>query len=179
MTRAPAGIRRPALAGLVLLVGAIAAAAGFWIHAQRLEAIAMPIDALWAAEFKDLAGLPVKMSTLKGQPLVVNFWATWCGPCIEEMPDFQRASQTDRGKKVKFVGIGIDYAKNMKPFADKMGISYILLESGAQGLDILKSVGNTSGSLPFTLIIDRDGKVLQTKMGKLEYADLMSAIDRF
>ena len=167
-----------------VLVAAVAAGAGVLVHrlnvspapASSLPLVAPPLAALWAAEFKDLSGQPVKMSDFKGQPLVVNFWATWCGPCIEEMPDFQRASRTAAGQKVKFIGIGIDYADKMKLFADKIGITYTLLESGAQGLDIVKASGNPSGALPFTLIVDRNGALIAQKLGKLEYAELMAKL---
>jgi peroxiredoxin len=167
----------PRFALLVLGVGILAATAGFWMHSTRIAPTMLPIEGLWLAEFKDLSGQSIKMSSLKGQPMVVNFWATWCRPCVEEMPDFQRVSQTAEGQKVKFVGIGIDYAKNMKPFADKIGISYLLLESGAQGLDIVKSIGNTAGVLPFTLVIDRSGTVVSRKVGRIEYAELMATIN--
>ena len=118
------------------------------------------------------------MTAYKGKPLVVNFWASWCAPCIEEMPDFQRASQTSIGKGVQFVGIGIDSADKMRPFADKLGITYVLLESGAQGLDLIRASGNPSGALPFTLIVDRAGLPVVKKLGKLDYAELMSALAR-
>ena len=167
----------PAFAVLAFGVGILAAAAGYWMHAARIAPAALPIDGLWSAEFKDLSGRSIKMSALKGQPMVVNFWATWCGPCIEEMPDFQRASQTPEGRNVKFVGIGIDYANNMKSFADKIGVSYLLLESGARGLDVVKSIGNTAGVLPFTLIIDRSGAVVSRKVGRIEYTELMAAVN--
>lgn len=137
---------------------------------------AASLDALWAAQMKDLSGHPVNLAAYKGQPLVINFWASWCGPCIEEMPDFQRASQTDIGKRVQFVGIGIDSADKMRQFATKLGITYILLESGAAGLDLMRSVGNPSGALPFTLIVDRAGVPVTRKLGKLDYADLLSAL---
>ncbi len=166
----------PLFALLVLGVGALAAAAGFWMHSARIAPTALPVDALWSADFKDLSGQTIRMSTLQGQPMVLNFWATWCGPCVEEMPDFQRASQTAEGRKVKFVGIGIDYARNMKPFADKIGISYLLLESGAQGLDVVKLLGNTAGVLPYTLVINANGTVVSRKVGRIEYAELIAAI---
>lgn len=127
---------------------------------------------------KDLSGRPVNLTAYKGKPLVVNFWASWCAPCIEEMPDFQRASQTSIGKGVQFVGIGIDSADKMRPFADKLGITYVLLESGAQGLDLIRASGNPSGALPFTLIVDRAGLPVVKKLGKLDYAELMSALAR-
>ncbi len=134
------------------------------------------LDALWAAQFSSLDGTPVRFASFRGQALVINFWASWCGPCLEEMPDFQKASQTEAASKVKFVGIGIDYAKNMRPFADKLKITYTLLESGAQGLDLVKAAGNSSGALPFTLILDRQGRAVGRKLGKMSYAELLTAI---
>jgi thiol-disulfide isomerase/thioredoxin len=161
-------------AGLLVSAALTAGALGFWLNAERFAPAPTPaaMETLWRAELKDLQGQPFKMDALKGRPVVVNFWASWCGPCIEEMPDFQRASQTVKGKKVAFVGIGIDYAKNMLPFADKLGITYLLLESGAQGLDLVKAAGNRAGALPYTVILNAKGEVVATKLGKLEYNEL-------
>lgn len=176
--------------GALLVGGAAAGGAGFALHAWLTHSeggstgalkgdggagTAAP-DALWTTSFNDLDGRPVSLATFRGRPLVVNFWASWCGPCLEEMPDFQRASQTAEGRRVQFVGIGIDYAKNMKPFAVKLGISYLLLEGGAQGLDLVKAAGNSAGALPFTLILDRTGAVAVRKLGKMTYSELMAAV---
>lgn len=158
-------------------IGFFAAALGFWLHSEQLNPRSPQLDALWSTPFKDLGGATVTLSALKGRPMVVNFWATWCPPCLEEMPDFQRASQTESGKKVQIVGIGIDYADKMRSFAVKNGITYLLLEAGAGGVDIVKSAGNTSGALPYTLLIDRNGAVVKSKLGKMDYAELMLAID--
>ena len=192
--RPPLRFRKPVVIALFLAAGALAGAAGFLVNWLRVSADTTPsavpaagqadnalnpsLHALWAAQFKDLSGQPVNLASFKGQPLVINFWASWCGPCIEEMPDFQRASQTDTGKLAKFIGIGIDNADKMQPFADKLGITYTLLESGAQGLDLLKLSGNPSGALPFTLILDRGGVAVVRKLGKLEYTDLIAALSR-
>ncbi len=177
---------------IAVVAGALAGAGGFLMHWHNAGPDAAPVgasinraggpaaaasmDALWAAQMKDLSGRPVNLAAYKGRPLVVNFWASWCAPCIEEMPDFQRASQTDIGKRAQFVGIGIDSAVKMRPFADKLGITYILLESDAAGLDLVRAVGNPSGALPFTLILDRTGAPVVKKLGKLEYAELMSVL---
>lgn len=173
-------VSKPVAITLLLAAGAFAGAAGFIVNWQRTNpdpaSLGVPLDALWTAQVKDLSGRPVNLAAYKGQPLVINFWASWCGPCIEEMPDFQRASQTDSGKRVKFIGIGIDYARNMQPFANKLGITYVLLESGAQGVDLVKALGNASGALPFTLILDRTGAPVTRKLGKLEYGELMSVL---
>ena len=164
---------------LILMTAIAAAGLGFWWHTQRLapDPDAHSAAALWRAELKDFRGQAFKMASLKGRPVVVNFWASWCGPCLEEMPDFQRASVTPSGKKAEFVGIGIDYAKNMQPFADKLGITYLLLESGPQGLELVKAAGNRAGALPYTVILDANGAVKATKLGKLDYADLMKILE--
>ena len=166
-------------ASLIIAAALVAGALGFWFNSQRLapDPAAAAMETLWRTELKDLQARPFKMDSLKGRPVVVNFWASWCGPCIEEMPDFQRASQTATGKKASFVGIGVDYAKNMQPFADKLGITYLLLESGAQGLDLVKAAGNRSGALPYTVIFDAKGSVVAAKLGKLDYADLMKILE--
>lgn len=169
---------RNSQAGLIAIAALCASALGFWANTQRLEPLPSDATLLWRAELKDLDGRPFKLESLKGKPLVVNFWASWCGPCLEEMPDFQRASQTTIGKKATFVGIGIDYARNMKPFADKLGITYFLLESGAQGLDLVKAAGNRSGALPFTVVFDADGQQVGSKLGKLEFDELNQMLIR-
>ena len=155
----------------------IAVAAGAWFGWQRLgESDKPPLDALWAAEFKDLSGKPVSMASLRGKPLVINFWATWCGPCKEEMPDFQRLAVSESGKIAEIVGIGIDSAANMRVFSKELGISYLLLESGASGVSILKSVGNKSGALPYTMVVDRAGTAVLTRLGVVTYDELQHAV---
>ena len=176
---------------MLAAAGALSGLAGYAVHRwaggasesrndpATTTAVATPaagIDALWAAQFSSLDGATVRFASFRGRPVVVNFWASWCGPCLEEMPDFQKASQTEVGSKIAFVGIGIDYAKKMRPFADKLKITYTLLESGAQGLDLLKAVGNSSGALPFTLLLDRQGRAAGRKLGKMSYAELITAI---
>lgn len=155
----------------------VAVAAGAWFGWQRPGEIDQPrLDALWAAEFKDLSGKPVSMASLRGKPLVINFWATWCGPCKEEMPDFQRFALSEPGKIAQIVGIGIDSASNMQAFSKELGISYLLLESGMAGISILKAVGNKSGALPYTIVVDSRGIAVLTRLGVLKYDELQQAV---
>lgn len=164
---------------VVIIAGLAALAVGGWLGWSRLQPSAgSGTDALWTAELADLAGRPVSLAAMRGKPLVVNFWATWCGPCKEEMPDFQKLAASDLGRKVQIVGIGIDNAANMKAFAEKLGISYTLLEGGAGGLDLLKTLGNQVGGLPFTLVIDPSGKAVVTRLGRINYEELRDASNR-
>ena len=164
---------------VVLIAGAAALLAGGWLGWARLQpATLTQADALWNTQFSDLAGKPFSLSSVKGKPVVVNFWATWCGPCKEEMPDFQKLASSDLGKRIHIIGIGIDNAANMQSFSDKLGITYTLLEGGPTSLDLLKALGNQVGGLPFTLVFDANGKVVKSHLGKITYEQLQDASNR-
>ena len=169
-------LRRNVLIGAA---GVCAGAAGIWASLRGFEAAdRADLKPLWAAQFRDIDGNAVAMASLRGQPLIVNFWATWCGPCKEEMPDFQRFTQGPGGKKAKIVGIGIDSAANMQAFAKQLGISYLLLEGGAGGLDILTAAGDKPRALPFTVVTNTGGEAIFRKIGKLDHAELSAIADR-
>jgi len=160
----------------LLLAGVAALAIGAWFGWMRLQTNpATSLAPLWAAELIDLGGKKVNMASLRGKPLIVNFWATWCGPCKEEMPDFQRLAVGEMKDRIRVVGIGIDNADNMRSFAEKIGITYTLLEGGAESVDLLKALGNPVGGLPFTLVIDAQGKTVMVRLGKASYEDLVDA----
>ena len=164
---------------VVLIAGAAALLAGGWLGWARLQpATPTQMHTLWNTPFSDLAGKPFSLSAMKGKPLIVNFWATWCGPCKEEMPDFQKLASSDLGKQVQIVGIGIDNAANMQAFADKLGITYKLLDGGPTSLDLLKMLGNQVGGLPFTLVFDANGKVVTSHLGKITYDELQNTSKR-
>jgi len=165
-------MRKTWLKALFGVVAVVAAATGIWLSLSTLDASPGNVAPLWAAQFKDLEGKPLSMQSLRGKPVVVNFWATWCGPCKEEMPDFQRFSQGAGGKKAQVVGIGIDSAANMQAFAKQLGITYLLLESGPDGLDILSAAGDKPRALPFTIVLDASGKPVFSRIGKVSFAEL-------
>ena len=157
----------------LLLAGCAAGLTGAWLAATR-PASQRPasLDILWAAQLSDLRGAPVRMDQMRGKPLIVNFWATWCGPCKEEMPDFQRLAAGDLGKSVQIVGIGIDNPANMRSFGEKLGITYPLLDGGSTALDMLKLLGNPSGGLPYTIVVDRAGSQVAQHLGRISYEEL-------
>jgi peroxiredoxin len=127
---------------------------------------------------KDSGGRQRKMSEWQGKVLLINFWATWCPPCVSEMPDLVALQNDLAGKNLQVVGIGIDSPSNIREFADKHQITYPLLLGGLEGSELSRQFGNESGGLPFTILIGADGSVRKTYMGRLDMekvrADLAS-----
>jgi peroxiredoxin len=108
---------------------------------------------------------------------VVNFWATWCPPCVEEMPALQDVRDGYRGKGVEVVGIGIDNAAKIAEFRSRHGLTLPLLVAGAGGSDLNRALGNTNGALPFTVLIGADGRVLERHLGQVKPEQLRRWLD--
>ena len=127
---------------------------------------------LFAATLADVDDKLVALSRYQGKPLVVNFWARWCGPCKAEIPELIKFRNAHKGK-VEVLGIGIeDRAEPAKDFAKAYEMDYPVFVAKEQGIPLMKALGNTRGGLPYTLFIDRQGKVIHKKMGLLKGADL-------
>ncbi|WP_371322682.1 TlpA disulfide reductase family protein [Dechloromonas sp. ZY10] len=127
---------------------------------------------LFAATLADLDDKPVALERYKGRPLVVNFWARWCGPCRAEIPELIKFRQAHKGK-VEVLGIGIeDKAEPAKEFAKAYDMDYPVFVAKDQGIPLMKELGNSKAGLPYTLFIDRHGQVVQRKMGTVRKADL-------
>jgi thiol-disulfide isomerase/thioredoxin len=133
----------------------------------------MPASApLFAASLDDLDDKPVAMSRYKGKPLVVNFWARWCGPCRAEIPELIKYRNAHKGK-IEVLGIGIeDKAEPAKEFAKAYEMDYPVFVAKDKGIPLMQALANTKGGLPFTLFIDRNGQVVQKKLGIVKPSDL-------
>lgn len=124
----------------------------------------------------DLDNKPRKLSEWRGKILVVNFWATWCGPCRDEMPEFMQLQHQYRDKGVQFVGIAVDNPQAAADFVKKMAINYPILQAEELGLEMMPLAGNSFGGLPFTFIANRDGKIVATAPGRIAKKRLESAL---
>jgi len=135
--------------------------------------VADPVD-VYALTLPDLAGQPQRLSHYLGHPLLVNFWATWCAPCVKEMPALDALAREH--PRVQFVGIGIDTAANMRDFVAKVPVAYPLLVAGYEGVDLLRALGNPAGGLPFTVLFDASGEPVRQILGEVEVAELAGVL---
>lgn len=126
------------------------------------------------AQFKDVNGKIVDLSTLRGKTVVVNFWSTWCPPCIEEMPMFDDVQRQWKEKGVVFVGIAADQMENVKPFLKKTPVSYPIVVGGQPSFDLSRELGNRYDAVPFTLIINTQQVITNRHFGIYTRKDLES-----
>jgi thiol-disulfide isomerase/thioredoxin len=132
--------------------------------------------ALWTSTAFDLADRPVAMAGYRGRPLVINFWARWCPPCRDEIPDFVRAREHFNGQDVELLGIAIeDQAEPVREFAAAHRINYSVLLAKDQGLPLMAALGNDQGALPFTVVIDREGNIVGRKLGRMSLTEIEAA----
>ena len=120
----------------------------------------------------DAQGREQALAQWRGKVLVVNFWATWCAPCREEMPQFVAAQARDGAKGVQFVGIAVDDVVKVRAFAREIGLNYPALIGGYGAIELSKTLGNDLSALPFTIVLDRHGRVAHTQLGPLKGAKL-------
>lgn len=133
------------------------------------------IEALLKVTLADLTGKPQPFAQWDGKVRVFNYWATWCPPCIEEMPVFSRLQERHAAKGVQFIGIGMDEVEKMQTFANKTPVSYPLLV-GVTGPS--ENPGLTVRGMPYTVVLDREGKVAFSLYGAVKEADLEPLLKR-
>lgn len=156
---------------LFIFVGVLFAAIGAYFSAQRLEPEAAQVSAvegLLAQTLPDAHGQLQTLSAWRGKPMIVNFWATWCAPCVEEMPELSALQTEISPRGIQVLGIGIDSASNIAAFASKYQISYPLYTAGVSATELARAFGNKNGGLPYTVLIGADGLVKKTYLGRLK-----------
>jgi thiol-disulfide isomerase/thioredoxin len=112
------------------------------------------------------------MQSFRGKPVVVNFWATWCPPCVEEMPLLEAFFRQNTAKGIQVVGLAIDQPSAVRTFLQRTPVSYPIGLAGLGGTELSKTLGNESGGLPYTVVVGADGSVVQRRMGRVSEADL-------
>jgi thiol-disulfide isomerase/thioredoxin len=178
-------VTNPRTIALGLAVAILALSAGYATHrflegdiAQSGLSDAEDVASLWKAELTGLDGQRRSVAHWKGSILVVNFWATWCAPCREEIPEFVRLQQDLAGKGVQFVGIAADQPDQVRRFVSELKVNYPILVGGMDVLDLSAKLGNRISALPFTVVIDPNGHVAHRQLGVLKPLVLRGVVDQ-
>jgi thiol-disulfide isomerase/thioredoxin len=142
------------------------------LSATQPPGVTGPVDELFKQSMPDAKGVATPMAQYKGKAMLVNFWAPWCGPCVQEMPELSALASGEEGKKLQVIGIGIDSPTNIAEFSNKYKISYPVLVAGMSGTELSRQFGNSGGGLPYTVLIGADGQVKKTYLGRLKFDEL-------
>lgn len=164
-------------------IGGVAAAAGYFANAWRIGALGSATDAeadtaaaILGSTLNTLDGVPQTLVAWRGRILVINYWATWCAPCREEIPMFVRLQQEYAAKGVQFIGIAVDQADKVRDFAQEFNINYPLLIAGIDAVELSRKAGNKAGVLPYTLVLDRSGTIAASLVGGLSEARMRAQL---
>ena len=176
-------VNKPRLAVYLIVAAAfttLGAIAAVKQEAKTPASASAPASAanLYTQSLNDLAGKPQSLAQWKGKPLLVNFWASWCAPCVQEMPELSELAARDGGKHFNVIGIGIDSPANLNEFVKKTKVAYPLYVGGMSGTDLSRELGNTHGGLPFTVLIGPDGQVRKTYLGRLKFEELRADLSK-
>ena len=144
-----------------------------------LAAAAADAGVLFGAKLFDFDDRPAALAELQGQPLIVNFWARWCGPCRKEIPELAAAHERYAGQGLRIIGIALDdKAEATRDFAKAYDMNYRGLLAKNAGIALMQALGNTKAVVPFTLLIDRQGQIVGSKLGPMDGAEIEAAAKR-
>ncbi|RCW74297.1 TlpA family protein disulfide reductase [Pseudorhodoferax soli] len=165
----------PARRGVLLGAGAVALVAGsgsaWWL---RRTGASVPAESagLWALQSERPEGGTLPMAGFRGRPLLVNFWAPWCPPCVEELPMIDAFFRQHAPNGWQVVGLAVDKPAAVQKFLGKTPVGFPVGILGLTGLSVVKELGNAAGGLPFTLVLDATGHVAERKIGQITPQDL-------
>ncbi len=163
--------------GLVAAMIALAAGVYIGLESRQERPPAQSISAetitrLFTTRLIDTDGKLQPFSQWQGKTLVINFWATWCPPCREEMPSFSRLQTKYAANGIQFVGIALDTSDNVATFSKQHPVSYPLLMAENEGMELTKQLGNAQMALPYTVVLGADGGVRLTRLGRVSEQEL-------
>lgn len=163
--------RRNMLYGGAAAVAGLTGAGAAWRHAGLADDAAAA-ESFWHLDIETPDGLAVPMSRFRGQKLLVNFWATWCPPCIEELPFLDNFYQKNKADNWQVVGLAVDQSSAVRAWLKARPLSFPVGMAGLGGARLSQTMGNAAGSLPFSVVFGSAGGILQRKVGKVSVQEL-------
>lgn len=142
------------------------------VAGQAASSREISAEPVFATSFRDLDDKLQPLKQWRGKVVVLNFWAPWCPPCREEIPDFISLQDKHGERGLVFIGVALDEKSKVQAFADEMGVNYPILLGEMEAVDLARKTGNRLGGLPFTVVIDRSGRIVASEVGGLTLARL-------
>ena len=166
--------RRRWLLGAVAGAAALGGAGLAWRRYQPQSMAPSVESAIWPLTFATPQGGVISMASLRGKPLVLNFWATWCPPCLDELPLLSDFYRENTAKEWQVLGLAVDQLEPVRRFLTKSPVAFPVGMAGMPGIELSKALGNQSGGLPFTVVLGSDGLLAHRKIGRITPEDLRS-----
>jgi len=157
------------LTGAALAAGAAGAGVAWW---RSRSDSADGSAAIWSLRFETPTGAQLALADLRGKPLLLNFWATWCPPCVSELPLLDRFHREQQARGWQVVGLAVDNLAPVREFLGKRPVGFAIGLAGIDGVALSRTLGNTGGALPFSVVFDAAGKVAERKLGVIQPEDL-------
>ncbi|NGY05379.1 TlpA family protein disulfide reductase [Solimonas terrae] len=171
-------MRKSVPVAIVLSLAALAGGALLYRHLAA-NTTSEPVSAAApAVNFITLDGRTLSLASLHGHWVLINFWASWCAPCIDELPNFVRAQDQYSGLGLKVIGPALDEADAVRPMLARFKINYPVTADFASGDLAMRAFGNDKGALPFTVLIDPDGFIVERNLGGLSSDELDGLLQR-
>ncbi len=163
---------------LIIAVALLGLGGGFILNQWLSQPTATPASISQAESDKrpaftllDVEDKPRSISDWDGQVILVNFWATWCPPCVREIPAFNQLYESYKDKGFTIIGIALDNKQDVIDFIDPMGVEYPILLGDQQGIKLTQDYGNRLGVLPFSVIIDRQGRIIERHRNEMTFEE--------
>lgn len=163
--------RNLGMAGLAAVAGAAGVGVALWRH-QPNPVLQEAENRFWSSRFEGPHGEVVDLNHWRGKPLLVNFWATWCPPCVEEMPLLNAFYQAHAARGWQVLGLAVDRVEPVRRFMEKLPIEFPVALAGMAGIELSRTLGNPTGGLPYSIAMGASGVVLERKIGKLSESEL-------
>jgi thiol-disulfide isomerase/thioredoxin len=160
-----------------ILFAAIGVAVGLYVQSKNADPRQKALTSLFDQTLTSPNGQPQALSQWQGKALIINFWATWCTPCVAEMPELLALQKELQSTQI--IGIGIDTQANIVQFAEKLHIDYPLYVADTRIISLLRQMGNPSGGLPFTVLVGANGAIKKVYVGQLKFNELRKDLNTF
>jgi thiol-disulfide isomerase/thioredoxin len=161
---------------LILLASTIALAGGIFVQSlSNKDQKNLTIPAL---EFSlpDVSGKQHSLSEWQGKIRIINFWATWCPPCLEEIPEFINLQNDFKDKNLQFIGIAVEDKQAVEQYLKTIPINYPMLIGGEEGIALSQQLGNIINAVPFTVFVNQQGQIVYRHPGELSREKILEII---